>query len=75
MYQILQARELTTNIFLMVVEAKRVAKSCEPGQFVIVRKDADAERIRLQSAIMTEKRERLLSFSRLLEQEPLKCPP
>ena len=37
MYQILQARELTTNIFLMVVEAKRVAKSCEPGQFVIVR--------------------------------------
>ena len=47
MYQILQARELTTNIFLMVVEAKRVAKSCEPGQFVIVRKDADAERIPL----------------------------
>ena len=37
MYQILQAKELTTNIFMMVVEAKRVAKSCEPGQFVIVR--------------------------------------
>ena len=47
MYQILQAKELTTNIFLMVVEAKRVAKSCEPGQFVIVRKDAESERIPL----------------------------
>lgn len=31
----------------MVVEAERVAKSCEPGQFVIVRTDADAERIPL----------------------------
>ena len=47
MYQILQAKELTANIFEMVVEAKRVAKSCEPGQFVIVRKDADSERIPL----------------------------
>ena len=47
MYQILQARELTANIFEMVVEAKRVAKSCEPGQFVIVRKAADSERIPL----------------------------
>ena len=47
MYQILQAKELTTNIFMMVVEAKRVAKSCEPGQFVIVRRDADSERIPL----------------------------
>ncbi len=47
MYQILQAKELTTNIYLMVVEAKRIAKSCEPGQFVIVRTDADSERIPL----------------------------
>ncbi len=47
MYQILQAKELTTNIYLMVVEAKRVAAACEPGQFVIVRTDADSERIPL----------------------------
>ena len=47
MYQILQAKELTTNIYMMVVEAARVAKSCEPGQFVIVRTDADSERIPL----------------------------
>ena len=47
MYKILEAKELTANIFSMVVEAERVAKSCETGQFVIVRTDADAERIPL----------------------------
>ena len=31
----------------MVVEAKRVARSCQPGQFVIVRTDERAERIPL----------------------------
>ncbi len=47
MYKIVQAKELTTNIYLMVVEAKRVAKSCQPGQFVIVRTDEEGERIPL----------------------------
>lgn len=47
MYKILKAEELTTNIYLMEVEAERVAKYCQPGQFVIVRKDADGERIPL----------------------------
>lgn len=47
MYKILQAKELTTNIYLMVVEAGRVAKSCQPGQFIIVRMDEDGERIPL----------------------------
>ncbi|MBQ8327425.1 MAG: sulfide/dihydroorotate dehydrogenase-like FAD/NAD-binding protein [Lachnospiraceae bacterium] len=47
MYKILEAKELTTNIFKMVVEAKRVAKSCEPGQFIIVRMDDQGERIPL----------------------------
>lgn len=47
MYKILEARELTTNIYLMEVEAKRVAKSCMPGQFVIVRMDEEGERIPL----------------------------
>ena len=37
MYKILEAKELTTNIYSMVVEAPRVAKNCQPGQFVIVR--------------------------------------
>ena len=47
MYKILKAEELAANIYLMVVEAKRVAKSCEPGQFVIVRMDEEGERIPL----------------------------
>lgn len=47
MYQILKAEEITTNIYLMVVEAPRVAKSCLPGQFVIVRTDENSERIPL----------------------------
>ena len=47
MYKILKAEELTTNIYLMVVEAKRIAASCLPGQFVIVRTSEDSERIPL----------------------------
>ncbi len=47
MYKILKAEELTTNIFLMVVEAKRLAKHCLPGQFLIVRTNEDSERIPL----------------------------
>lgn len=47
MYRIVKSKELTTNIYLMDVEAKRVARSCQPGQFVIVRMDAEGERIPL----------------------------
>lgn len=47
MYKILEAKELAANIFYMVVEAKRVAKACKPGQFVIVRTDEQSERIPL----------------------------
>lgn len=47
MFQILKAGELTDNIYSMVVKAERVAKTCKPGQFVIVRIDQDGERIPL----------------------------
>lgn len=47
MYKIVKKRELANNIYLMDVEAKRVAKSCQPGQFVIVRMDEEGERIPL----------------------------
>ena len=47
MYKIVKKQELTTNIYLMDVEAPRVARGCLPGQFVIVRMDAEAERIPL----------------------------
>lgn len=47
MFKIQEARNLTSNIYFMVVEAPRVAKHCQPGQFIIVRTDEDGERIPL----------------------------
>lgn len=47
MFKILEANELTTNIFQMIVEAPRVAGSCLPGQFLIIRVHEDGERIPL----------------------------
>ena len=47
MYKILKAEKLSANVFLMDVEAPRVAKHCLPGQFVIVKMDEVGERIPL----------------------------
>jgi len=47
MYKILEKKLLAPNIYLMDVEAPRVAKSAKPGQFVIVRVDDKSERIPL----------------------------
>jgi len=47
MFKIIKAQELAANIFLMDVEAPRIARHCEPGQFLIVRMDERGERIPL----------------------------
>lgn len=47
MYKIVKKEYLANNIWLMDIEAPRVAKSCEPGQFVIVKADEKGERIPL----------------------------
>lgn len=47
MYSILKKEKLADKIFLMEVHAPRVAKSCLPGQFVIVKMDEVGERIPL----------------------------
>ncbi len=47
MYRILKKRKLADKIFLMDLQAPRVAKSCQPGQFVIVKMDEVGERIPL----------------------------
>ncbi len=47
MYKIVKAKELSTNIYLMDVEAPRIAKSCQPGQFIIAKLDEKGERIPL----------------------------
>jgi ferredoxin--NADP+ reductase len=47
MYKILSAENLAANIYMMEVEAPRVAKRCLPGQFIIVKVDETSERIPL----------------------------
>ena len=47
MYKILKADKLAANIYRMEVEAPRVAKHCQPGQFIIVKMDEKGERIPL----------------------------
>ncbi len=47
MYKILNAEKLSANVFLMDVEAPRVARACQPGEFVIVKMDEVGERIPL----------------------------
>lgn len=47
MYKIVKAEKLADKIFLMDIEAPRVARHCEPGQFVIVKIDEKGERIPL----------------------------
>lgn len=50
MFRILEKRLLAENIYLMKVEAPRVAHAALPGQFVIVRADAMGERVPLTIA-------------------------
>ena len=50
MYRIVKKRELNPTVTLMEVEAPMVARKCEPGQFIILRVDADGERIPLTIA-------------------------
>lgn len=47
MYRILKAERLADKIYLMDVEAPRVARVCQPGEFVIVKMDEVGERIPL----------------------------
>ena len=46
MYPILKAEKLADKIYLMVVEAPRVARACEPGEFVIVKMGEEARESR-----------------------------
>jgi len=47
MYKIVKAEQLSEKNFLMVVEAPWVVRSCQPGQFLIVKIDEQGERIPL----------------------------
>lgn len=47
MYKIVEKKQLAPQIFLMDIEAPRVAKSALPGQFIIVKMDEKGERLPL----------------------------
>ncbi len=47
MYKILAKELLAPNIYLMDIDAPRVAKACQPGQFIIIKMDEKGERIPL----------------------------
>ena len=46
MYKIVKSECLADKIYLMDVEAPRIARACQPGEFVIVKMDEVGERIR-----------------------------
>lgn len=50
MFRIIEKRVLAEGIYLMRIEAPRVARAAQPGQFVIVRVDEQGERIPLTIA-------------------------
>ncbi len=50
MYKILRRKELNPTVTLLEVDAPAVAKKAEPGQFIILRTDAEGERIPLTVA-------------------------
>ena len=47
MYEIIKVRQLTDVIYLMDVKAPQIARSCQPGQFLITILDEKGERIPL----------------------------
>ena len=48
MFKIVKKRQLSDKVILMDIEAKRVAKKCLPGEFVIVKAKNTSHRLRLQ---------------------------
>ena len=50
MYKIVNKKSLNPTVTLMDIEAPHIAKKAKPGQFIILRTDADGERIPLTIA-------------------------
>ena len=66
MNKIVKKKMLTETIFLMEIEAPRVAKSALPGQFIIIKNTEKGEKSSpLQSLITMLKRVQLLLLLRL----------
>ncbi len=60
MYEILKKEELSPNVYAMEIDAPRVAKKAEPGQFIILRVNEEGERIPLTIADFNRETGRIL---------------
>ncbi|OPX50853.1 sulfide/dihydroorotate dehydrogenase-like FAD/NAD-binding protein [Clostridium thermobutyricum] len=56
MFKIIEKKVLADNLFLMDIEAPRVAKSAKPGQFIIIKNGEKGERIPLTIADFNKKK-------------------
>ena len=70
-FKIVRTEALTDAIYLMDVEAPRVAKNCLPGQFVIVRGSEDGERIPLTICDYSREAGTITRFARSLATIPI----
>ena len=60
MFKILAKKELSPNVYAMTIEAPRVARKAQPGQFIILRIDEEGERIPLTIADFDRERGTIL---------------
>ncbi|OPF52078.1 NAD-binding oxidoreductase [Clostridium baratii] len=55
MFKVVNKKILADNLYLMDIEAKRIAKSAKPGQFIIIKNNEYGERIPLTIADFNKK--------------------
>ena len=60
MFKILKKEELSPNVYAMEIDAPRVAKKAEPGQFIVLRVNEKGERIPLTIANFDRETGRIL---------------
>ncbi|MBO6149362.1 MAG: sulfide/dihydroorotate dehydrogenase-like FAD/NAD-binding protein [Lachnospiraceae bacterium] len=72
MFKIISSKMLCENISQIVFEAPRIAKSCEPGQFVIVRSDETAERIPLTISDYDREKKTITITTQIVGQSSMK---
>ncbi|WP_294158674.1 sulfide/dihydroorotate dehydrogenase-like FAD/NAD-binding protein [uncultured Selenomonas sp.] len=60
MFKILKKEELSPNVYAMEIDAPRVAKKAEPGQFIVLRVNETGERIPLTIANFDRETGRIL---------------
>ena len=65
MFEILKRQELNPTVTLLEIAAPMVARKAEPGQFIILRTDAEGERIPLTIADYDRVRGTITIISRL----------